>query len=95
MHVGTPAREAKVIIQAIPGWGEALRDLLKGLEFCTAEGAMQAIAGVQMYTQELWAKHVPMPERTSFAAMLVRMMDTNPNRSAGIPAHPGSLSLAI
>ena len=73
-HVGSTAREAKVIIQAIPGWGAALRDLLRGLEFCTAEDAMQALSGAQMYMEELWATHVPVPERTSLQAMLVPMM---------------------
>ena len=93
-HVGSTAREAKVIIQAIPGWGAALRDLLRGLEFCTAEDAMQALSGAQMYMEELWATHVPVPERTSLQAMLVPMMNSSPNRMEGMDTSSPWLALA-
>ena len=92
--VGTTARDAKVIIQALPGWSEALRDLLRGLEFCTAEAAMQAISGAQMYMEELHATHVPVPERTSFQAVLVPMMDSNPKRIEGMDTSSSWLNLA-
>ena len=96
VNVGSAAREAKVIIQAIPGWGEALRDLLRGLEFCTAEDAMQALSSAQMYMEEVWATDVPVHERTNFQAMLVPLMNSSTNRMEGmISAHPGSPLLAI
>jgi hypothetical protein len=88
------AREAKVIIQAIPGWSAALRDLLRGLEFCTAEDAMQALSGAQMYMESLWATHVPVPERTSLQAMLVPMMNSSPNRMEGMDTSSPWLALA-
>ena len=90
VRVGSTARETKVIIQAIPG----LRELLRGLEFCTAEDAMRALSGAQMYMEEVWATHVPVPERTSLQAMLVPMMESSPTRMEGMDASSPWLALA-